>query len=218
MPARRARVTSGIVRPALWKHMSCAGQMRSPQSARDFTAKSWSEGSSAEKVTVVPNAVDAEQFTMDRRADAELQRSLGLAGAIVLGFIGSFYAYEGLDLLIDAVGRLKRQRLNVKLLLVGGGPEQERLVAQATSLGLQPSVIFTGRVPHDAGAVLLRPGDCVRLSKAPDAVDGAGDAPETARGNGPGIDRRGFRRRGYIESYWSMGRRDTYSGLMTLKR
>lgn len=105
-------------------------------------------GVPATKVTVIPNAVDVEQFTMDRRADAELQRTLGLEGCNVLGFIGSFYAYEGLDLLIDAVTRLKRQRLDVKLLLVGGGPEQERLVARASALGIGSSVVFTGRVPH----------------------------------------------------------------------
>lgn len=101
------------------------------------------------KVTVVPNAVDVEQFTMDRRVDVELARSLGLEGCIVLGFIGSFYAYEGLDLLLDGAARLLRERADVKLLMVGGGPEKDRLVAQAATLGLKDSVVFTGRVPHD---------------------------------------------------------------------
>ena len=106
-------------------------------------------GIPAERVTVVPNAVNAEQFAMNRRLDIELQRSLGLEGRIVLGFIGSFFAFEGLDLLLEAMSRLARHRLDIKLLLVGGGPEKDRLVAQAAALGLNDAVVFTGRVPHE---------------------------------------------------------------------
>jgi PEP-CTERM/exosortase A-associated glycosyltransferase len=106
-------------------------------------------GVPAARVTVVPNAVDAEQFTMDRQADVELRRSLGLEGCIVLGFIGSFFAFEGLDVLLNALGRLLCGRSDVRLLLVGGGPEKDRLVGQAAALGLNGAVVFTGRVPHE---------------------------------------------------------------------
>ena len=100
-------------------------------------------------VIVVPNAVNVAQFTMDRQVDVALQRSLGLEGRIVLGFIGSFFAFEGLDLLLEALSHLLRQRSDVKLLLVGGGPEQERLIAQTAALALNDAVVFAGRVPHE---------------------------------------------------------------------
>lgn len=106
-------------------------------------------GIPTDRVTVVPNAVNAEQFTADRQLDVDLQRSLGLEGRTVLGFIGSFFAFEGLDLLLEALSRLVRRRSDVKLLLVGGGPEKDRLVAQAAALGLNDAVVFTGRVPHE---------------------------------------------------------------------
>lgn len=106
-------------------------------------------GIAAEKVTVIPNAVNVEQFTLGRQVDMELQRSLGLEGCVVLGFIGSFYAYEGLDLLLEACARLFAERGEVKLLMVGGGPEKDRLVAQAAELGIDGRVVFTGRVPHE---------------------------------------------------------------------
>jgi glycogen synthase len=106
-------------------------------------------GIAADRVTVVPNAVNVEQFTTERRIDGALRRRLGLEGCVVLGFIGSFYAYEGLDLLLEACARLFRERANVKLLMVGGGPEKDRLVAQAAELGIAERVIFSGRVPHD---------------------------------------------------------------------
>jgi PEP-CTERM/exosortase A-associated glycosyltransferase len=107
-----------------------------------------SRGIAPEKITVIPNAVDAQQFTLNRPVDIALQRSLGLEGSIVLGFIGSFYAYEGLDLLLTSFSRLRQWRADVKLLLVGGGPEKERLMAQTAALGIAEVVVFTGRVPH----------------------------------------------------------------------
>jgi PEP-CTERM/exosortase A-associated glycosyltransferase len=106
-------------------------------------------GSPTARVTVVPNAVNAEQFAMNRRLDFHLQRSLGLEGRVVLGFIGSYFAFEGLDLLLEAMSRLVRSRSDVRLLLVGGGPEKDRLIAQAAALGLNDAVVFTGRVPHE---------------------------------------------------------------------
>src|SRR5207253_1226453 len=58
------------------------------------------------KVTVIPNAVDVEAFGPGGAPDEALKSRLGLAGASVIGFIGSFYAYEGLDLLLDAMPAL----------------------------------------------------------------------------------------------------------------
>ncbi len=100
------------------------------------------------KVTVIPNAVDVEGFQLAQPADPALQARWGLQGRTVLGFIGSFYAYEGLDLLVSAMPQLVQQRPDVCLLLVGGGPQEAALKAQVQMLGLTDRVVFTGRVPH----------------------------------------------------------------------
>jgi PEP-CTERM/exosortase A-associated glycosyltransferase len=113
-------------------------------------------GVPAEKITVIPNAVDLDQFAEAASPDPELAKRLGIAGRKVLAFIGSFYAYEGLSLLLDAMPAiLKRMqpahhksKPAVALLLVGGGHEEERLKSKAASLGLYNDVVFTGRVPH----------------------------------------------------------------------
>ena len=105
-------------------------------------------GIPAGKVTVIPNAVDVESFQLASPPDPQLQERWGLTGKTVIGFIGSFYAYEGLDLLLDALPELIRQRPDVRLLLVGGGPQEANLRQQAEHLGLGEYVIFTGRVPH----------------------------------------------------------------------
>lgn len=106
-------------------------------------------GISKEKVTVIPNAVDIESFEPGGEPDSALKVELGLNGAEVIGFIGSFYAYEGLDLLLAALPLILKQRPEVRLLLVGGGPQDAALKAQAQGLGLADKVSFTGRVPHD---------------------------------------------------------------------
>jgi len=107
-----------------------------------------SRGIPAGKVTVIPNAVDLESFKLASPPDPQLQEKWGLTGKTVVGFIGSFYAYEGLDLLLDALPELIRQRPDVRVLLVGGGPQEANLRQQADHLGLGEHVIFTGRVPH----------------------------------------------------------------------
>ena len=106
-------------------------------------------GIPADKVTVIPNAVNVESFQLASPPDPLLQEKWELTGKTVVGFIGSFYAYEGLDLLLDALPELIRRRPDVRVLLVGGGPQEENLRQQAEQLGVKDHVTFTGRVPHN---------------------------------------------------------------------
>jgi PEP-CTERM/exosortase A-associated glycosyltransferase len=105
-------------------------------------------GVPASKVTVIPNAVDVQRFEPIAARDAALADELGLADKPVVGFIGSYYAYEGLDLLLEALPALAARLPDIQLLLVGGGPEEDRLRAQAEALGILNRVHFIGRVPH----------------------------------------------------------------------
>lgn len=100
------------------------------------------------KVTVIPNAVNVEAFRLARPPDPALLAQLNLSGCTVIGFIGSFYAYEGLDLLLAALPTLLKARPDVKVLLVGGGTQEANLRMQAQQLGLADKVMFAGRVPH----------------------------------------------------------------------
>lgn len=101
------------------------------------------------KITVIPNAVDIDKFTYGESADPDLLAQLNLTGKVVLGFIGSFYAYEGLLLLLDALPDIIKQQPDVRLLLVGGGPQQTAIEQKVQALSLQDWVILPGRVPHD---------------------------------------------------------------------
>jgi glycogen(starch) synthase len=107
-----------------------------------------SRGIPSSKIGTVPNAVDIEHFSLSAGPDAELKSKLGLAGCRVIGFLGSYYAYEGLDLLIAALPAILPKVPDVRLLLVGGGPQEANLKAQAAAMGLSDKVVFVGRVPH----------------------------------------------------------------------
>lgn len=104
-------------------------------------------GVPAERMVVSPNGVDLALFGDPPPRDAQLARELGLTGGDVLGFIGSFYDYEGLDDLIAAMPLLDPE---TQLLLVGGGPMEAALREQAAQSPARDRIHFAGRVPHDA--------------------------------------------------------------------
>jgi len=101
------------------------------------------------KIIVSPNGVDMDLFGDPPAADAAFARSLGLEAADTVGFIGSFYDYEGLDDLIAAMPALLERRPSAQLLLVGGGPVEEALKAQAAASPAHDRIRFVGRVPHE---------------------------------------------------------------------
>jgi PEP-CTERM/exosortase A-associated glycosyltransferase len=138
----RYRITRALETYAL-KHVDAATTICEGL-RKDIVAR----GIPAQKVTVIPNAVDIDDFSVGGVRDAALAEQLGLAGKAVLGFIGSFYAYEGLNVLLDALPAMLAANPDIRVLLVGGGPQDAALKAQAQRLGVAGQVVFTGRVPH----------------------------------------------------------------------
>jgi len=105
-------------------------------------------GIDPDKIVIVPNGVDTAVFA-PRPPDAALVRTLNLASAFVVGFIGSLGRLEGIALLIDAFKGIHRREPRARLVIVGDGPERHRLAAAAANAGLSDVVRFTGQVPHD---------------------------------------------------------------------
>jgi PEP-CTERM/exosortase A-associated glycosyltransferase len=138
----RYRITRGLETRALRRadHCFCICEgLRSDIAAR---------GIPADKITVIPNAVDIENFQPVESVDSALQQALGLQGKQVIGFIGSFYYYEGLELLLQAASLMRASRPNLQVLMVGGGPAEAGLKQLAVELGIDDITLFTGRVPQ----------------------------------------------------------------------
>lgn len=105
-------------------------------------------GHDGEKIGLSPNGVDLALFGDPVARDDALAHALGIGAGPVVGFIGSFYDYEGLDDLVAALPALRQRHPHAQLLLVGGGPMDEALRAQAAASPAGNAIVFTGRVPH----------------------------------------------------------------------
>ena len=99
------------------------------------------------KIFRIPNGVDTELFR-PRDADPELVQRWGLQGKAVIGFIGSFYRYEGLDVLVQAFAKLAPEFPKACVLLIGTGEAEDDLRRDARRLGIESRIIFAGSISH----------------------------------------------------------------------
>jgi PEP-CTERM/exosortase A-associated glycosyltransferase len=135
-------------------------------------AEAVARGVPSARVSVVPNAVDEVAFAARAGNAPEIRRRFGLDGCTVVGFIGSFFAWEGLSMLVAALPMVLQQRSDVRVLLVGGGDEEAALRETVRRLQLERHVMFAGRAPHvdvpsfyDAIDVLAYPRLPIRLTE-----------------------------------------------------
>ncbi len=104
-------------------------------------------GIQEEKIVIVRNGVDLRAFSPGP-PNIDLQRRLGLQDKIVMGYIGSFFHYEGIDLLVHAMAGLSAEFPDLRLLLVGEGEVTPILKKIAQDSGIIDKVLFPGRVAH----------------------------------------------------------------------
>lgn len=102
-----------------------------------------------ERIQIVPNAVNAEQFK-PQAPNAFVAKELNLRpGVPVIGYAGSAVAYEGLELLMEALAGLKRNGQPFHFVLVGDGKVIDAVKAKATTLEIADECRFAGRVPFE---------------------------------------------------------------------
>jgi glycosyltransferase involved in cell wall biosynthesis len=96
------------------------------------------------KVMVLPNGANPVLFQLDQRLRVTVRAELGWSDSVVVGWAGILREWHGVDLLLRAVARVP----NLKLLLIGDGPDRPRLESIVQQLDLAGRVMFTGRVSH----------------------------------------------------------------------
>jgi glycogen synthase len=104
-------------------------------------------GTAPERVFVVGNGVDTDAFA-PHTPRPELRAQCAAGSSCVLGFIGSFFAFEGLPMLVEACASLRSRFPDLRLVLVGEGEDHAKVAAAVERLGLQRNVWLVGRVPH----------------------------------------------------------------------
>ena len=115
--------------------------------SRALRADLIARGVEPDRIFEIPNGVDTD-YLRPCEPDVELIARHGLAGKTIIGFVGSFYFYEGLESLVEAMIRLLAQRSEVKLLLVGEGEAEDMLRRRAPE-NLRGHFVFAGKAPHD---------------------------------------------------------------------
>jgi glycosyltransferase involved in cell wall biosynthesis len=112
---------------------------------REHLVRKWKV--SADKIVVLPNAADTEVF--GRGYDvASIKCQLGLTNEPVVMFVGGFYPFHDLPLLVDSFAKVVQKIPEAKLVLVGDGRTRPKVEQMVTNNGLQRSVIMTGAVEH----------------------------------------------------------------------
>src|SRR2546425_9108680 len=110
------------------------------------------------RVYVVPNGVDAALF-QPGPPDPRVRARWGLGNGPVLGFVGGLRPWHGVDALSTLLERLVHRYRGLRLVIVGDGPLRGELEHTLKERGLTRSVVFTGWLPHEEVAELIRQFD-----------------------------------------------------------
>ncbi len=104
-------------------------------------------GVASERILVLPSGTDVQRFVARDATTCRLELGL-VPNQPYVGFIGSFYRYQGLACLLDAMVMIKQVCPKAGLLLVGDGEVTQELKQQAKKVGLEGSITWVGRVPY----------------------------------------------------------------------
>lgn len=93
---------------------------------------------------VISNGIE---FDFDNSASEKIKKKYALGKTLL--YVGRIAHEKSIGVLVEAFARLVKKEPDVKLMMVGGGPQEEEMKKKIADLGLQNNVIMTGRIPHD---------------------------------------------------------------------
>jgi teichuronic acid biosynthesis glycosyltransferase TuaC len=115
------------------------------------------------RMTIIPNGVDTDKFTISDRSLCRNELGLHEQGKIIL-FVGTLDPVKGIDSLIRAFAAINRETvLKARLVIAGSGYLDKELKGLVESLGISNSVTFLGAVKHEKLPVWMNAADCLCL-------------------------------------------------------
>jgi glycosyltransferase involved in cell wall biosynthesis len=118
------------------------------------------------KLAVLPCAADVEAFKPNNNSRA-VRKSLGLTNEPVVMWVGGFYPWHDLSLLLESFALILQRRPDARLVLVGDGPSWLSVVDIITKGGLRHAVIMTGAIAHSQVPKMLSIADVAVVPSAP---------------------------------------------------
>lgn len=115
------------------------------ESLRNHTIKM---GVNPDKIIVIKNGVDTKKF-VPQEPPQELREQCLQGGSMVIGFVGSFFKFEGLPLLVESFADLVQKYPYIRLVLVGDGEDIGKVKHTIQQRGIQYKVWITGKVDHE---------------------------------------------------------------------
>lgn len=100
-----------------------------------------------EKIVVLPNAADPEYFSPGVDG-GPVRKKLGLEGKTVIGFVGGYYPWHGLDFYCSALASLELAGQDIASVFIGDGPEKATIKKLVAELGMEHRFRFVDPVPH----------------------------------------------------------------------
>ena len=138
---------------------------------KDHLSKKWNidEG----KLTVLPCAADVDAFGPHHNS-ALVRRGLGLANEPVVLWVGGFFPWHNLDLLLRSFALVLLRQPTAKLVLVGDGQTRQSVAEKIKKDGLEQSVIMTGAIPHSRVPEMVSIADVAVVPSASVSAGGGG--------------------------------------------
>lgn len=152
--ARSAGVDSGIkgiatrlLRKNLYRKADFCFACSHAAGVSAFGEKAVNDG----RVTVIPNAVDAERYVYQADRRKQMRKQLRVEDKLVLGHVGRFHESKNHDYLVSVFAQVCKAREDAALILVGDGPGREAVSRKCRELGIADKVLFAGnqRNPED---------------------------------------------------------------------
>jgi len=133
-------------------------------SLKDHLRSTWNIEDS--KLTVLPIAADVEAFGLNLNSN-HIRRSLGLTTEPVVIWVGGFYPWHDLDLLLKSFTLVLQTHPDAKLVLVGDGPTRPSVERMVQKNGFRHAVILTGAIAHTSVPEMLSIADVAVVPSAP---------------------------------------------------